>query len=117
VDPNQDPLFKEQQQKDPEALFRSAIDDLCRVAASNHVKTVLLYLPTADELNVTNSVVLKVKREAHVKWNVPLVDITSEVQPLGKALYLESDPVHFNARGNEIIARRLFETVSNPAAP
>ena len=117
VDPRQDPLFKDQQQKDPEALFRSAIDDFCRVAASNHVKSVLLYLPTVDDLNAADSPVLKVKREAHEKWNAPLVDITSQVQPEGKALYLESDPVHFNAVGNEIIARRLFETVTNPTAP
>jgi lysophospholipase L1-like esterase len=26
---------------------------------------------------------------------------------------MEADPVHLNALGNEIIARRLFESVSN----
>ena len=39
-----------------------------------------------------------------------------EQQLQGKVLYLEADPVHFNAPGNEIIARRPFETITNPAA-
>ena len=31
VDPARDPLFKEQQQKEPEQLFQAALEDLCRV--------------------------------------------------------------------------------------
>ena len=34
-----------------------------------------------------------------------------------KALYLEADPVHLNARGNEIVAQSLFETITPLAAP
>jgi len=51
------------------------------------------------------------------KLNVPLVDLTAEVQAGGNALYLEADPVHFNEAGNAIIARKLFEIVSPLAAP
>jgi len=32
VDPKQDALFKEQQQSDPDAVFRDAIEGVCRVA-------------------------------------------------------------------------------------
>src|SRR5204863_421080 len=49
VDPTQDTLFKEQQQKDPDAFFRNAIERLCSIALSNHVTPILIYLPTADE--------------------------------------------------------------------
>jgi lysophospholipase L1-like esterase len=117
VDPNQDALFKEQQQKDPDALFRNAIEDLCRIAISNHVAPVLLFLPTLDDLARTNSAVLKSKQAIHEKWNIPLVDLTTNLQPLGKALYLDADPVHGDAQANEMIARRLFETVTNLTAP
>jgi len=48
---------------------------------------------------------------------VPLVDMTPDVKLQGKAFYLNADPVHFNARGNELIARRLFETVTNLIKP
>jgi lysophospholipase L1-like esterase len=113
VDPRQDTLFKEQQQKDPDALFRSAIEGLCRAALTNHVQPILLYLPFEYELTATNaSSVLKAKRELSRQLGVPLVDLTPDLQPVGKALYLEADPVHLNVRGNEIVARRLFETVN-----
>src|ERR1041385_688919 len=42
VDPKQDALFKEQQQSDPDAVFRDAMTDICRAAQSNHVRPVLL---------------------------------------------------------------------------
>jgi len=114
VDPNQDPLFKEQQQNDPDAVFRSAIEDLCRTAGSNGITPVLLLLPTLDELSSTNeSRVLAVKRAVSAKFGVPLVDLTPELAAGGKTLYLEADPVHLNAAGNEMAARRLFETITN----
>ena len=114
VDPNQDPLFKAEQQKDPDALFRSAMENLCRLARTNGVKPVLLFLPSLDDLNSTNiSSVLKEKRLVHSELNMPLVDLTPELLPRGKALYLEADPVHLNAAGNEIIAGKLFETLTN----
>jgi len=114
VDPRQDALFKKEQQKDPDMLFRSSIDGVCQTAASNRIKTVLLFLPAED---TTSSDILKIKQKAHEKWGVPLVDVTSEVRPLGKALYLDADPVHFNARGNEIIANQLFKTITNSMTP
>ena len=114
VDPNQDPLYKEQQQTNYNAVFRSAIEELCRLAQTNHIQPILLYLPTADSLATTNlNAVLKIKQDIHDQWNVPLVDITPDVKPGAKSLYLDADPVHFNPRGSEIIARRLFETVTN----
>jgi lysophospholipase L1-like esterase len=112
VDPHHDTLFKEQQQKDPEALFRSAIEGLCRVALTNHIQPVLLFLPTLTDLDATNaSAVLTVKRNLSQQLGVPLIDVTPDLQPLGKALYLEADPVHLNSRGNELVARRLCEEI------
>jgi hypothetical protein len=114
VDPKQDPFFKEQQQRDPDAVFRSAIEDLCRTAQSNGVKPVLLFVPTLDELSSTNqSRVLAAKQAASAKLGVPLVDLTPDLTTGGKALYLEADPVHLNAAGNEVVAGQLFETIPN----
>ena len=118
VDPNQDPLFKAEQQKDPDALFRSAMENLCRLAQTNGVKPVLLFLPSLDDLNSTNtSAVLKEKRLVQKELDVPLVDLTPELLSRGKALYLDADPVHLDAAGNEIIAGKLFETLTNLVSP
>jgi lysophospholipase L1-like esterase len=118
VDPKRDALFKEQQQADPDAVFRSAIEDVCRTAESNHIQPVLLFLPTLDDLQTTNqSHVLRAKQTASRSTGVPLVDLTLALAPEGKALYLESDPVHFNVRGNEIVAENIFVTVTNLIAP
>jgi len=116
VDPKQDPMFKEQQQNDPETVFRSAIEVLCKTALDHGAKPVLLYLPVLDDLGPTNnSAVLKVKRGVSASLGVLLVDLTADFQPLGTRVYLEADPVHFNPRGNQIIARRLFEALSYPS--
>ncbi len=118
VDPQQDTLFKEQQQKDPDTLFRSAIQNLCEVALRQGIKPVLLHLPILDEIGATNPApVLEAKRAVSQALHVPLVDVTPAVAPNLKALYLEGDPVHFNARGNEIIAQRLFEIIAPLALP
>ena len=118
VDPKSDALFKEQQRTDPTATFRRAIEDLCRLAQDNGVTPVLLYLPTAGELHsVDTSDVLKIKQDVHDRLNVPLVNMTPDLQRRGKSLYLEADPVHFDAQGNEIISRRLFETVKTLIEP
>ena len=118
VDPQQDTLFKEQQQADPEGVFHKAIEDLCQLAQQRGIKPVLLYLPSLEEAGATNAPpVLKVKRDISRQLNLPLVDITQEARTGGKGLYLEADPVHFNNAGNAMIARRLFETLSPPAAP
>ena len=112
IDPKQDPLFKAQQQMDPDALFHAAIETLFQLAQDRGVKPVLLYLPTLDEVGATNSPpVLSLKRDISHKLNLRLVDLTPEVQAHGASLYLQADPVHFNAAGNAIIARQLLETV------
>jgi lysophospholipase L1-like esterase len=112
VDPKQDPLFKEQQQKDPDAFFRDSIEQLSRLAVSNNVKPVLLYMPRLDDLKKgeTNTA-LRAKIRVNQTLGTPLVDMTPEVAPKAESLYLDADPVHFNVPGNEIIARKLFETV------
>ena len=117
VDPAQDPLFKEQQKKDPGELFRKSIEALCDVAASNQVKVILLYLPTLDDLSATNTALpLQVKRDVSESRHVPLVDLSPEIRAGGgKALYLDADPVHFNARGNALIAQRLADTMNSIA--
>lgn len=113
VDPKQDMLFKEQQQQDPDAFFRTAIEGLCGLAISNKVKPVLLYMPTLTDLKTgeTNRA-LRAKALVHHTMGVPLVDVTPEIMPKAESLYLEADPVHFNVTGNQIIARKLFETVA-----
>ncbi len=117
VDPQQDTLFKPQQQRDPDALFREAIQGFCALAVTNHVRPVLLVLPTLDELASTNSpAVAEVKRAAGKTFGAALVDLTPDLRPQGKALYLEGDPVHLNARGNALIAERLFEVLTNGVA-
>ncbi len=114
VDPKQDQLFKEQQQKDPDAFFRDAVDSLCATAIANHVQPVLIFLPTQDSLLGTNTAVrnvLRAKTEVSGKYHVPLLDLTPDLAPRAKTLYLDADPVHLNTIGNEIIGRRLFEVV------
>ena len=114
VDPKQDALFKAQQQSDPDAVFREAVENLCQVAQTNHVRPVLLFLPMLDQLTATGRVdLLEVKRAASAKFGVPLVDMTADLKLGGKALYLDADPVHFNAQGNALVAERLFETITN----
>jgi len=114
VDPKQDALFKAQQQSDPDAVFRDAIEGVCRVAQTNQVQPILLYLPTSDDLAATNRAeVYEVKRAAGLKFAAPLVDMTADLKPRGKALYLEGDSVHLEAQGNAMVAERLFETLTN----
>jgi len=113
VDPKQDTLFKEQQQKDPDAFFRDAIEQLCLLAISNNVRPVLLYMPILTDLKkpAETHKTLLAKMRVGQALNVPLVDVSPEIAPKADSLYLDADPVHFNVTGNEIIARKLFETV------
>jgi lysophospholipase L1-like esterase len=118
VDPAQDALFKAQQQDNPESVFSDAIAGLCSLAVSNGIKPVLLYLPMADSLSASNTPpTLKVKSTISEQMGIPLVDLTPIIKPTGKELYLEADPVHYNARGNELIARRVFEIASPLIVP
>jgi lysophospholipase L1-like esterase len=116
VDPKSDTLFKEQQQADPGAVFRKAIEQLCSTALSNHVHLVLVYIPTQTTLSEqeTNAFadVLREMVAVSKKLNVTLLDLTPDVYPKSKELYLEGDPVHLNVDGNEIVGRRLDEVVS-----
>lgn len=110
VNPEQDNLFKEQQQSDPDALFRTAIEDLCSLAKTNGAQPVLLFIPTLFDLPATNeSRVLRVKREVAAKLNVPLIDVTSVLPAPSDQFYIEADPTHLNAAGNKRIAEILMQ--------
>jgi len=114
VDPRRDELFKEQQQSDPDAAFRAAIVELCQTARKAGARPVLLYLPTLDVLTGTNfSSIKRLKSEVASELSVPLVSVEPR-QPAGAAveLYLEGDPVHFNAAGNELVARELVKAIA-----
>jgi lysophospholipase L1-like esterase len=118
VAPQQDTMFKEQQQRDPDAFFREAIVSLCQTAQSNGVKPVLIYLPAWEPDNpaaYTN--LANIKKATSAQLGVPYIDYSSDILPGGSSLYLEADPVHFNARGNEIVARRLTELLGPQIKP
>lgn len=118
VDPKQDQLFKEQQQSDPNAFFREAIEGVCATAQTNHIKPVLVFLPAVWDLTSTNvPTVLAVKRAAAEKFSVPLVDMTDAMRPGGKELYLDADPAHLDAKGNALVAEKLFECLTNQLKP
>lgn len=118
VDPSQDNLFKEQQQTDPDAFFRNAIEALCTLGMSNRATPVLIYLPTADEADRPMQKNLRnAKAQLSQKHKVPFLDLSPDLSGTGKTLYLEADPVHFNAEGNEIIGRRLFQLLTNLQTP
>jgi lysophospholipase L1-like esterase len=53
------------------------------------------------------------KRTAGTKFAVPVVDLTPDLRPHGKNIYLPADPLHFTVQGNVIVAERLFETFTN----
>ena len=115
VDPKQDALFKAQQQSDPDAVFREAIEGVCLVARTNHVRPVLLFLPRLEDLTTAPPAgsVFEMKRAAAARFGAPLVDMTPDLRPHGKNIYLPADPLHFTAQGNAIVAERLFETFTN----
>src|SRR6266480_4308984 len=118
VDPARDVLFKEQQQKDPDGFFRAEIQGLCRLAVEKKVKPVLLYIPTLDEMSSTEiSRDLKAKIAVGRELEVPLINLMPDLAPGGKSLYLDADPVHLNAEGNENIARRLFASIISSVSP
>jgi hypothetical protein len=116
IDPNQDPYFKEQQRKDPQEVFRVAIEELCSTALSNHVQPIVLFLPVVRDLTATNpSAIFRTKQAVVQKLGVPFVDPTANLRNGGESLYLEGDPTHFNANGSQIVAETLFNAVTNVA--
>lgn len=116
VDPKQDALFKEQQQSDPDAFFRDSIEELCRQAKARGVRVVLCHLPVRSELETgkPGDNVLNAKLAVAKEFGVPCVDLAPDLKSKGGGtdLYLEADPVHFNATGNKIIANSLVETIA-----
>ena len=118
LDPKQDTFFKEQQAKDPDAFFRTHIEGLCRLAQSNGIKAVLLHMPTTRQLaDPESNNVIGAKQAVSRQLGVPLVDLTDDMKPRGKELFLEGDEAHLNAPGNEIVAQRLFTALTNLLTP
>lgn len=112
VDPRQDQLFKNQQQQDPDAAFRDALRSLCQATVAGGAQPVLVYLPTLDEMLSTDTAAIEaVKQRVAEEFSAPYVTV-SKTNAGPKELYLEGDPVHFNARGNEIIARELTRAMA-----
>lgn len=118
IDPATDSLFKEQQQKDPDAAFREAIETTCRLAMTNGIRPVLLYMPMVQNIeNPETSPSYRCKRDIAARLGVPFVDMTPEAREAKTGIYLEADPSHFNVKGNELVGRRLFEAVSRMTVP
>jgi len=112
VDPKQDQMFKEQQKSDPDAYFREVIERFCQIAITNGVKPLVLHTPVQTDLEKgVDGAVLPSKRQVAQKLNVPLVDPTEEMKDKTGSLFLEADPVHYNAAGSEIIARHLSDAL------
>jgi lysophospholipase L1-like esterase len=118
MDPKQDTFFKEQQAKDPDAFFRDQIDGLCSLALTNGVKPVLLHIPTIGQLQAPDSDHdIRAKTTVAQRLGVPLVDMTTEIRPGGKNLFLEADEAHLNVSGNQLVAQRLFTVVKDLVVP
>lgn len=118
IDPKQDTFFKEQQANDPYAFIREQIEAVCSLALSNHIKPLLLHMPTLTQLREPDSNnVIKAKTLVSQKLGVPLVDMTADMQPKGEGLFLEGDEAHLNVFGNQLVAQRLFSSLTNLLTP
>lgn len=109
IDPKQDQLFKEAQKSDPTAFFRKAIEESCSLVTSAGARPLVLFVPILGEWETGPSKeVQAAKRELCARLQVPFIDFSEDIKPpSADQLYLEADPVHLNARGNEIVAQRL----------
>jgi hypothetical protein len=118
MDPKQDMFFKEQQQKDPDAFFREHIEAVCRLAMTNGIKPILLYMPSTDQLKASEpSNVLRAKTQVSGELNVPLIDTTADLKAGCEDFFLEGDHAHLNARGNQLVAERLVATLTKLIKP
>lgn len=112
VDPGSDEMFRDQQQKDPDAVFGAAIERIARFALDHGATPVLLYLPTLSELQRTDATsIVEAKRRVATELGVPFVDMTADMRRGGHRLYLEADPVHLSIEGNDLVATRLDEVL------
>lgn len=118
MDPKQDTFFKEQQKTDPDAFFRDKIEGLCQLALSNRIQPVLLFMPAVDQMAKPETPqALRAKTVVSQKLGVPLIDTTPDLKPQGAALFLEGDLAHLNVPGNEMVARLLFQSLTNLVTP
>jgi lysophospholipase L1-like esterase len=109
IDPKQDQLFKEAQKSDPNAFFRKAIEEACALATAGGARPVVMFIPILGEWETGPSKdVQAAKRELCERLKVPFVDFGEDIKPpAADDLYLDADPVHLNAKGNELVAQRL----------
>lgn len=112
VDPKNDALYKDQQQRDPDRVFKEAIDHLCRMALSEGVTPVVLYLPTRTELREKPTGVYEAKAAIARELDIPFVDLTPLLKDRRDPLYLDADSVHLNVAGNRIIADALAGAIA-----
>lgn len=109
IDPKQDQLFKEAQKSDPTAFFRKAIEESCVLSKAAGAQPVVMFIPILGEWESGPSKeVQAAKRELCRRMDVPFVDFGEDIRPPeAEGLYLDADPVHLNAKGNELVAGRL----------
>ena len=113
VDPAKDTLFKAQQ-REPEVLVYQAIQGLCQSARDHSIKPVLVFIPFVDARDPPfQEKVLASKQAISRELGIPLIDLSSETARAGKSLYLPDDAAHLNVTGNEIVARLLFQSLTN----
>jgi lysophospholipase L1-like esterase len=118
MDPKQDTFFKEQQAKDPDAFFRTQIEGICNLALSNRIKIIMLHMPTIGQLAAPESNgVIKAKTLVGQRLGVPVVNLIDDMKPKGKELFLEADEAHLNVAGNQLVAQRLFPSLTNALTP
>ena len=118
MDPKQDTFFKEQQAADPDTFFRKHIEGICTLARSNRSRPLLLHMPFVWHLShPERNNVIKAKEIVSQKLGVPLVDMTADMKPRGVELFLEADEAHLNIPGNQLVAQRLFTSLTNMIQP
>lgn len=118
VDPKQDQLFKEAQKSDPDAVFRTAIEETCQLARGAKSQPVVMFIPRQDDLKAgRESNVQKTKRELCTRLGIPWIDTSPELLPVADAVYLDADPVHLTVEGNALVARRLAEEFAKLLKP
>ena len=111
VDAANDTFLKEQQQEDPAAFFQNTMEDLIHLARTNKIQPIIVFLPNLHDFQHTNNLALRAKLQATQKLDVPFVDLRPEIRPRGEEVYLEGDLSHFTEEGNEIIARKIADTM------
>jgi len=109
IDPENDSLYKEQQNKDPYAFFEESIAQICSFLKENDILGLMIYIPHKMEvLSDRESKILPIKKNLAVTYGLSFIDFTELYKQSPQKLYLDGDPVHANAEGNRVIAEEIF---------